>query len=486
MKLRDLLNGISILSFNGSQGEEIQGIAYSSKDVRQGWLFIALKGEKRDGFDFIKEAFSKGATTFISERQQPKDIKGNWIQVQDAREVLALCAANFYSHPSRDLNVIGITGTNGKTTVTYLVEEILKEAKLTPGVIGTISYRTPKTTVEAKLTTPEALELQKTLREMAGQGVTHCVIEVSSHSLDLKRVWGIDFDVVVFTNLSSEHLDYHHTMEEYFEAKKKLFFLNHSKKTAVVNIDDSWSKKLIPELPPGLLTYGLQEQAAVKCKNFNLTGHGIETDVFYPAGVMKIQSPLLGRPNLYNVLASIAIALTLNISPTAIEKGIKQCKKIPGRFEKIENSLGMNIYVDYAHTDDALRNLLVSFKELNPKRILLVFGAGGDRDRTKRKKMGKVSAEYADLIFLTSDNPRSEDPLAIIHEIEEGIKENSKKDYYIISDRREALEQAISFAEEGDYILVAGKGHEDYQILGDKTIHFSDTEVIKEILQEME
>ena len=210
MKLRDLLNGISVLSFNGSQEEEIQGIAYSSKDVRQGWLFIALKGKKRDGFDFIKEAVSKGATTFISERQQPKDIKGNWIQVQDTREALALCAANFYSHPSRDLNVIGITGTNGKTTVTYLVEEILKEAKLTPGVIGTISYRTPKTTVEAKLTTPEALELQKTMREMAGQGVTHCVIEVSSHSLDLKRVWGIDFDVVVFTNLSSEHLDYHH------------------------------------------------------------------------------------------------------------------------------------------------------------------------------------------------------------------------------------------------------------------------------------
>jgi UDP-N-acetylmuramoyl-L-alanyl-D-glutamate--2,6-diaminopimelate ligase len=383
------------------------------------------------------------------------------------------------------MEVIGITGTNGKTTITYLVEEILKRAKFTPGIIGTIAYRGPNMNITAQRTTPEAPDLQKLMEEMADQGVSHCLMEVSSHALDLKRVWGIQFKVVVFTNLSGDHLDYHHSMDEYFEAKKKLFFLNRHQRIAVINGDDPWGQKLIPQVASGVIPYGLQDSAAVRGEKYELDDRGIEAEVKYPGGKMQVSSSLLGKPNLYNILASIAIAFTLKISPEFIKEGIANLKIIPGRFERIENSLGLNIFVDYAHTDDALRNLLETFRELNPKRILLVFGAGGGRDKTKRGRMGKVAAGLADLIFLTSDNPRSEDPLAIIHDVEKGIRNGGHESYTIIPDRKEAIEKALSAGKKGDYILVAGKGHEDYQIFKDKTIHFKDTEVIKEILEEM-
>lgn len=486
MKFKDLLSGLPVVSCSGNEDDEIRGIAYSSKEVKPGWLFAALIGVKRDGFDFTEEALSKGAAAFLSERPKPPHLRGNWIHVQDAREALALCASNFYGHPSRKMKVIGVTGTNGKTSITYLVEEILKHAKCIPGVIGTISCRTPKMNVSSHLTTPEAPDLQRIMQEMVDQGVTHCAIEVSSHSLDLKRVWGIQFAVVVFTNLSGEHLDYHHSMDAYFEAKKKLFFLNQSKRIAVINIDDVWGQKLIPQIPVSSLTYGLQERATVRCRRYRLDESGIEMEVSYPGGEMEVRSPLLGRPNLYNILASIAISLALKISQVSIKDGLAKCAFIPGRFERIENSFGFHIYVDYAHTDDALRNLLQSFRELQPKRILLVFGAGGDRDRTKRERMGKVAADYADWVFLTSDNPRSEDPLAIIQEIEKGIKERGKKNYSIHPGRREALEHVLSLAQEGDFILVAGKGHEGYQIIKDKVIPFDDREVIRQILRKME
>ncbi|MFQ6069294.1 MAG: UDP-N-acetylmuramoyl-L-alanyl-D-glutamate--2,6-diaminopimelate ligase [Candidatus Aminicenantales bacterium] len=486
MKLKKLLTGISLLSFRGNLEDEIKGISCSSKEVRPGWLFAALKGVKKDGFEFIPEAVSKGAVAFLSERPCPQEIKGNWIQVEDAREAIALCAANFYGHPSTEMFVIGITGTNGKTTITYLVEEILKQARKRPGVIGTISYRTPEKEVSAGLTTPEAPLLQNILREMADQGLSHCLMEVSSHALDLKRVWGIKFDVVVFTNLSGEHLDYHHSLESYFEAKKKLFFLDHSKRMAVINIDDAWGRKLIDELGSGYLTYGLDEASTIRCTRHSLSESGIEMEVTYPGGKMAISSPLIGRPNLYNLLASIAVSLTLKISPLSIKAGLARCRKIPGRFERVENSLGLNIYVDYAHTDDALRHLLSTFHQLACGRIIAIFGAGGDRDKKKRKRMGEAAAEYADWIFLTSDNPRSEDPLAIISEIEKGVKERGNTNYRIIPDRRQALEEALSFARKGDYIIVAGKGHENYQILKEKTVPFNDKEILLEILKRME
>lgn len=482
MKLKDLLEGVPRVRFNGNEREEIQGIAYSSKDVQPGFLFAALKGEKKNGFEFIDEALLNGAAAFLSEKPKPKNFEKTWLQASDAREALALCSANFYSQPSQKMKVVGITGTKGKTTITYLLEQILKKSHFLPAVIGTISYRGARIKISAERTTPEAPDLQRMLAEMLAQGVTHCLIEVSSHALDLRRVLGIGFDIALFTNLSGDHLDYHHTMKNYFEAKKKLFFLNHKKRTAVINSDDPWGKKLISELPSGVVTYGLEPGAHIRGENFKLTEKGIEFSAKYPAGELPVSSPLLGKPNLYNTLASIAVALSLNIPVSAIKEGIASLQEVPGRFEKIKNTLGLHIFVDYAHTDDALKNLLETVRELNPKRIILIFGAGGDRDKTKRPRMGEVAGNLADWTILTSDNPRSEDPLAIISDIEKGVKKTGAKNYKILPDRKEAIEHALSLGEKGDYILVAGKGHEDYQIIKDKVIPFKDADVIRGIL----
>jgi UDP-N-acetylmuramoyl-L-alanyl-D-glutamate--2,6-diaminopimelate ligase len=483
MRLKDVLAGVPLLSFNGDETEDIQGIAYSSKNAQPGFLFAALKGVKKDGIEYVEEALLNGAVAVLSDQAKPENFPKTWIQVSDTREALALSSANFYSHPSQKMKVIGITGTKGKTTITYILEEILKKSSFTPGVIGTISYRGPGMNVSAALTTPEALDIQRILSEMHAHGVTHCFMEVSSHALDLKRVIGIEFDVVVFVNLSGDHLDYHQTMEKYFEAKRRLFFLNHKKRTAVVNGDDPWGKKLILQLSKGTKTYGLDPGAMVRGENFVLNEKGIEVTVIYPEGHFSISSPLLGKPNLYNILASMAVALTLNLPISAIQKGIASLTGVPGRFEKIENSFGFHVFVDYAHTDDALKNLLETVREFNPKRIILIFGAGGDRDKTKRPRMGEAAGTLSDWAIITSDNPRSEDPLAIISDIEKGIKKTGTQNYEIIPDRRAAIEHALSIGEKGDYILVAGKGHEDYQILGDKTIHFDDAEVIREILE---
>jgi len=336
----------------------------------------------------------------------------------------------------------------------------------------------------AARTTPEAPDLQRLMQNMVKKDATHCVMEVSSHSLELERVTGVDFDVAVFTNLSGEHLDYHQTMERYFEAKKKLFFLPAQKKTmAVINTDNAWGKKLIEELHMGAITYGLEPSALVRAEEFSLTERGIELGVRYPAGKMQISSPLLGRPNLYNILAAVASALILRVPESKITTGISSLQGVPGRFEKIQNSFGMHIFVDYAHNDDALRQLLETAKELAVKKTIVVFGAGGDRDKSKRSRMGEAAGRLADYSIITSDNPRSEDPLVIIAEIERGMKKSGSKQYEVIPDRKEAIVRALDIGEAGDYILVAGKGHEDYQILKDRIIHFSDAEVILELLE---
>lgn len=485
MTLKDLFKEVPVLVSQGDETTEIQRIVYSSKDVKPGFLFAALKGKKRDGFDFVQEALENGAAAILSDKAKPAQLKANWIQVFDARETLALCSANFYDHPSQKMKLVGITGTKGKTTITFILESIIKSAGFEPGVIGTISYRGPDFELEAQRTTPEAPDLQKMLKSMLDKGVTHCLMEVSSHSLDLKRVWGISFDVAVFTNLSGEHLDYHHTMEDYFAAKKKLFFLNSKKRTAVVNEDDPWGKRLIAELPMSTITFGLEPAALVRGEKFKLNDAGLEALVKYPGGQTAINSSLSGKHNLYNILAAFAVALALNVPPQAIKEGIAGLKQIPGRFEKIENDLGLQIYVDYAHTDSALRSLLECVRELKPSRILLVFGAGGDRDRSKRERMGEVAGLFADWTFLTSDNPRSENPLAIIQEIEKGVFKTGSKKYSIVLDRAEAIEKALAFAKKGDYVLVAGKGHENYQVLKDRVIPFNDGEVIRDILKKM-
>jgi len=486
MKLKDLFQDMPGIRFNGNGGADILGLAFSSKQVQPGFLFAAIRGEKRDGFEFIEEALRGGAAAVLSDRPRPQNWKCPWVQATDVREALALASGNFFGQPSLKLKVIGITGTKGKTTLTYLLESIFQKAGFQPGVIGTINYRWPNMAQSAPRTTPEAPDLQRMMSEMLDQGVTHCLIEVSSHALDLKRVWGVHFDIAVFTNLSAEHLDYHASMEDYFEAKKRLFFLNEKKRTAVVNLDDPWGKRLIAELPLTTVSFGVEPAAIVRTEQYRFAETGIKAEVDYPGGQVRICSALMGKHNLYNILAAVATGLALNIPAPTIKEGISALKNIPGRLEKIENALGFQVFVDYAHTDQAMRSLLEAIRDLKPHRILLVFGAGGDRDKSKRPRMGEVAASLADLSFITSDNPRSEDPLAIIADIEKGFAGKGAKNYRIVPDRKDAISQALAAARKGDYVLVAGKGHEDYQIFKDRTIHFDDAEVVRSTLKSLE
>jgi UDP-N-acetylmuramoyl-L-alanyl-D-glutamate--2,6-diaminopimelate ligase len=486
MRIQDVLTGVPFLAFYGREDDEIKGISYSSLDVGLNHLFAALKGEKTDGNEYIDEALNRGAVAVLTEKPIPDGFDRNWIQVSDARAALALCSDNFYSHPSRELSVTGITGTKGKTTTVYLLENILRESRSSPGVIGTISYRGPDFLIPAKRTTPEAPDLQRLMRNMVDHRATHCVMEVSSHSLDLQRVMGIEFEVVVFTNLSSEHMDYHASMERYFEAKRKLFFLNQKKRKAVINADDPWGIRLISELEKDVVTYGLDPSASVVAEKYTLSTEGIHLRIRHPEGKMSITSPLLGKPNLYNILSATAAALALTVSEESIQKGVASLQGVPGRFERIENSKGVHIFVDYAHTHIAMQNLLETVRGFGPKKIFLVFGAGGDRDKGKRGKMGEIAGRFADWSIITSDNPRSEDPLTIIKEIEKGIVRTGKGKYEILADRRRAIAKALSLGKPGDYILVAGKGHESTQLIKDKIFPFSDAGVIRELLEETE
>ncbi|MBN2245885.1 MAG: UDP-N-acetylmuramoyl-L-alanyl-D-glutamate--2,6-diaminopimelate ligase [Candidatus Aminicenantes bacterium] len=486
MKLRDILNGIPVKNITGDADIDIKGIAYSSKDSDNDSLFAAFKGIKTDGNLYIKEALEKGATAVLSERQAPEDFTQTWIQVEDARETTALLAGNFYEHPSKKIKVIGITGTKGKTTTSYLLESILNNSGNKAGVIGTVSYRFGNQEKPASRTTPEALDIQNMMKNMLDSGYTHCIIEVSSHALELKRVTGINFSVAIFTNLSGDHLDYHRTMEEYFTAKKKLFQLKSERRIAVVNADSSWGQRLISELPLGIISYGTGPSAIVRAEGFEFSSTGTKITVRYPTGTLFLNSALLGRPNLFNILAAVSTALSLNIPLPAIQKGISDLKEVPGRFEKIENKAGLNIFVDYAHSDDALRNLLETAREICTKKVILVFGAGGDRDKSKRPRMGEIAGMLADWSIITSDNPRTEDPLKIISDIESGFKKSGSSAYEIEPNRKNAIFRALSMGESGDYILIAGKGHEDYQIIQDKVLPFKDADVVREWLAQGE
>jgi UDP-N-acetylmuramoyl-L-alanyl-D-glutamate--2,6-diaminopimelate ligase len=483
MKLQDVLKDVRVVSSDATGGEEILGIVYSSKDVRPGFLFAALKGAKSDGMDFIVEAEGLGAAAILSEWPRPQTAKTVWVQAADAREAMAGAAANFYGHPSMKLKVVGVTGTKGKTTTTYILETILKTAGFTPAVIGTVEYRGPGFKVKAARTTPESPDLQRMLAEMVEAGATHCLMEVSSHALEQNRAWNVSFDVAVFTNLSGEHMDYHGTMENYFEAKKKLFFLNHKRIASVVNMDDPWGTKLVSELPMRTITYGLEPAAIIRAEKYQLNDQGLDFQLIYPGGRIAVSSRLVGKHNLYNILAATAAALALGLAPAEIVKGIAALAGVPGRFERVVNRFGLQIIVDYAHTDNALMHLLETARDLKPRKIILVFGAGGNRDKEKRERMGDVAARLADWTVITSDNPRSEDPLQIIAEIQKGFTKNGVAAYEIIPDRTEAIRKALDMAKKGDYVLVAGKGHEDYQIFKDRTIHFSDIEVVNSLLE---
>ncbi|MDD8020507.1 MAG: UDP-N-acetylmuramoyl-L-alanyl-D-glutamate--2,6-diaminopimelate ligase [Acidobacteriota bacterium] len=487
MKLIELLAGTQVVNISGQADLDISGITYSSSQVEPENVFVAIKGLKTDGHDFLPQAIKQGAAAIISERQKPEGLAGiTWVQVVDAREALALASAAFYDHPALKLKTVGITGTKGKTTVSYILESILQAAGLNPGVIGTIEYRWNNQRVPAARTTPEAPDIQKILKQMAESQVTHCLLEVSSHSLELKRVLGIGFDLAIFTNLSGEHLDYHQTMENYFEAKKKLFFLNHKRQASIVNIDDQWGQKLITELPMRTITFGFSPEALIRAENFAIEGDEMKAQVSYPGSQLNFKTKLIGRHNLYNFLAAISAALAFSVSPQAIIKGISQLHSIPGRLEFVPNSLGFRVIVDYAHTDNALENLLQTVKSLEPARIILIFGCGGDRDRSKRSRMGEVAARLADWTIITSDNPRSEEPEKIIEDIEQGFLKDGSRNYEKMADRQPAIKKALTMAAPGDFVVIAGKGHETYQIFKDRTLPFSDFETASEIIKKME
>tara|TARA_B100000315_G_scaffold235312_1_gene250127 strand:+ start:7285 stop:8772 length:1488 start_codon:yes stop_codon:yes gene_type:complete len=487
-KLRQLLKEVEMTENVGNLDVNISGIEYNSQNVNKGSVFVAIKGFQRDGAEFIEEALEKGAVGVVLQEgtAMPNRIgdKTGAVVVKDSRKALASLSADFFGHPSRELDIVGITGTNGKTTIAYLLESILQSAGKKTGVIGTINYRFGGKVKPAMQTTPESLDLQKMFREMADNKVDNCFLEVSSHSLMLDRVYNTDFSVGVFTNLTQDHLDFHHTEEDYFKAKEKLF-LEYKLKKAVVNVDDPYGKIISKKTSAETITIGIIEKSDVHARNIETSIKGIQFTAKTPQGEVQIVSGLLGRHNVYNILCAIATAIALGVSLEEIKRGIGDLQNVPGRLEKIDEGQDFTVVVDYAHTDDALKNVLKAARELTDKSLISVFGCGGNRDRGKRPKMGKIAGEYSDYTIITSDNPRNEEPASIASEIEQGIKKVAGSEKYsLILDRKKAIRQAIDMAEKEDFVVIAGKGHENYQLSKNLRIHFDDCETARELINE--
>lgn len=467
----------------------VTGVAYDSRAVAPGHVFVALKGQRADGTLFAGEAIARGAAAVISQDPRPPDIPRTdvpWTIVDDARLALAVVAAAFYRNPTAEMQVVGITGTNGKTITAYLVASIFDAANIRCGVLGTVEYRIGNEVREATRTTPEASDVQLLLREMVEGGCRACAMEVSSHALVLRRVDAMTFAAGVFTNLTRDHLDFHVTMEAYFQAKRRLFEMLPRDAPSLLNLDDLRSAALV-EIAGRPVTYAVNGSADITPGPLSFSLDGLAFDIRTPRGTLHARSRLVGRPNVYNILAAVATGVALDLPFDAVERGVQALEGVPGRFQIVSSAKdGVKVVVDYAHTDDALRNLLETARPLAQGRLITVFGCGGDRDRTKRPLMGAVAGRLSDLIVVTSDNPRSEDPNRIIEEIQRGITADTRRasDQRILSiaDRREAIEEAIGLARPGDLVLVAGKGHEKYQIVGDRTLPFDDVAVAREAL----
>lgn len=490
MILQQLFEGISGAHIYGEPGLAVTGLEYHSQRVTPGQVFFAIRGWKEDGNRFIPEALARGAVAVASELL-PDSFSGRtpavWVQVADVRRALALSAGRFYGDPSRQLRLVGITGTNGKTTTAFLVAAILDVAGWKPALFGTIEYRLAGeggVRSVASHTTPESLDLQRMLREVVEGGGRSAVMEVSSHALALERVTGCRFYTAVFTNVSRDHLDFHGDEENYYAAKEKLFLPPEGTPPpawAVLNADDPRCSILRGKIGGTMMTYGVEAAADVTARRWKATRQGIEFTAMTPAGPVEVRSPLLGRHNLSNLLAAVAAATTFEISPDEISRGIASVR-VPGRMETIEEGQPFGVVVDYAHTEDALRNLISSARELTPQgRLILVFGCGGERDRSKRPAMG-LAAGACDWVVLTSDNPRGEDPLQILNDVTVGLQKASAR-YVVEPDRAQAIERAVAEAHPGDLVLLAGKGHEQYQIIGDRKIPFDDREVARAALR---
>ena len=459
----------------GVADRRVASIAYDSREVVAGSVFVALKGEKVDGARFALDAIRRGATAVVSESGAPDDTPagGMWITVSNARVALAELAAIFYGRPSEQMTLVGVTGTNGKTTTTYLLAAIFEAAGIGCGRIGTVNTKIGSEERDAARTTPEAPDLQRLLREMVDRRLGACAMEVSSHALALSRVGELRFAAGIFSNLTRDHLDFHGDMEQYYVAKRKLFEMLPDSAPSIVNIDDPRGVELAASVRRPV-TYAIDRPADVSPGQLRYSLDGLTFDVKTPRGTLHVKSPLVGRPNAYNILASVAAAVALDLPFDAIERGLAGLGAVPGRFEMASGpSDDVRVVVDYAHTDDALKNLLETARPLAGGRIITVFGCGGDRDTTKRPLMGAVAARLSDLVIVTSDNPRSENPARIISEIRRGMTRELGEVLEIV-DRREAIERAIKEARPGDLVLIAGKGHEKYQIIGDRTIPFDD------------
>lgn len=473
------------LSGNGT-GVPID-VTHDSRQAGEGTIFVAIKGATMDGHRFVDDVMRRGAAGIISEFDPPEGFADAWLKVKNAREALAKAAAVINGNPSHELSLVGITGTNGKTTTTYLCFALAEAAKQKAAMLTTVEYRIGEKSEEAVRTTPEASDTNRFLREAVDAGCTVAVMETSSQAIDLHRCDWLRFNVAVFTNLTRDHLDYHETMENYFVAKKKLFDggLGEKPGSSVINIDDEWGAKLAAELRADgqrVITCSQVGDADLAASNIEVSLiRGTSFDLKTPAGNIHVTSPLVGRPHVYNMLSATATALELGFDLDSLRKGLSTCVGAPGRFERVLHDGDFAVVVDYAHTDDALLNTLKTAKDLTDGRIITVFGCGGDRDRTKRKPMGEIAGEYSDLVIITSDNPRNEDPLKIIEEIEVGVKEKGVE-YYSISDRREAIYKAVEAARSNDVVIIAGKGHENYQLVNGNKFHFDDREVALEAL----
>lgn len=491
MSLHGLLEGIETLETFGDLQVEIGGLCYDSRQVTRGSLFFALPGAQTDGHEYIAEALERGAGGVVTGRTVglPEGVAG--VVVADPRYVMGLMARTFHGDPTRGIPLVGITGTNGKTTVSYLVESVLRQAGLRPAVLGTVAYRFEDLSLAAPHTTPESVDLYRILAEFRAAGCNAVVMEVSSHALDQQRVAGLEFEVAVLTNLTPEHLDYHRDMDSYFAAKRRLFA---GRSKAVVNLDDPFGIRLARELGEVIGVSALQ-RAKVAASDAELSLNGIRATLAYDEQRLPLRSPLLGQFNLQNLLCAAGVGLALDLDGQLVVAGLEQAARVPGRLEAVANRLDCRILVDYAHTGDALEKALQALQALQPERLLTLFGCGGDRDRAKRPVMGEVAARYSDLVIITSDNPRSEDPQAIIADIRPGLQQADDQElspeqaadpaargFVVIVDRRAALEFAVSLLRAGDVLLVAGKGHEDYQILGREKIHFDDREELARAL----
>ncbi len=493
MNLSELLRGIEPIKISGRQDIAVTGLHYDSRRIQPGHLFVAIRGEKSDGNHFVPQALESGAIAVVSEEPPhpvgtPPSAVRAWAQVKDARKALAMAAANFFAHPARALELVGVTGTNGKTTTCFLLDAIFAAAGKKSGLFGTIEYRLAGRRLPAPNTTPESLDLQAYLGELRTLGATHATLEVSSHALALDRVYGCPFRAAVFTNLTRDHLDFHGTLEAYFAEKRKLFtgWGARPPEWAILNADDLRSVELRSCGSPNVLTYGLAAGA-------ELHPHGTEPApksgsflMETPWGKLESRSRLLGRPNVYNLLAAAATGLALGFGVEQVESGLAELKAVPGRFEQVEAGQPFLVLVDYAHTDDALRNLLTTARELVGRggRIITVFGCGGDRDRSKRPLMGQVASSLSNLVVLTSDNPRSEDPGAIIQDALTGLEKTGAR-HLVELDRARAIERALGEARPGDIVLIAGKGHETCQIIGDRVLPFDDRLVARQLLERL-